>query len=137
MGVYYNRTQSPVPVTLSGGRAILIQAKGREILHGEDESAPALLQAIGAQKIVRLPDAYASKIEGVGSPVAAVVPAVAPVVAEAPAPAPVVVAAPAALSIETQNGPALSDDGSSTGTAAAAPSEQGTRVDGPRRERRK
>lgn len=140
MGLYYNRTQSPVPVTLSGGRAILIPAKGREALHGEDESAPALLQAISAQKIVRLPEAYASKGE---SPAPAAVPSVAVeptsevTTATSAAGAPQV-AMSAAQSTEIQNETAPSDDGSSsTGVAAAAPNEQSTRADGPRRERRK
>ena len=147
MGLYYNRTQSSVPVTLSGGRSILIPAKGREVLHGEDESAPALLQAISSQKIVRLPDAYASKVEGASTPV------VAPsLLAETSPPSEVSVAAPVAgvpeLGAPAESEPepiiephielAPSDDGSSsTGAASATPAEQSTRADGPRRERRK
>lgn len=147
MGLYYNRTQSPVPVTLSGGRSILIAAKGRESLHGEDESAPALLQAISAQKIVRLPDAYAAKSDAT----AVAAPHAALVVAEPSAPSETaleMIAATSAAgapeteasapeSTEIQNETTPSDDGSGSGVAAsAAPAEQ-SRADGPRRERRK
>jgi len=59
MGVYYNKSQGPVPVTLSGGRAALIPAKGRDVFTGEDESAPSLLAAVATGLLVRLPDKLA------------------------------------------------------------------------------
>jgi hypothetical protein len=155
MGLYYNRTQSPVPVTLSGGRSILIPAKGRETLHGEDESAPALLQALSSQKVVRLPDAFATKGVGVvqAAPAVAVSsePEAPPAAEETPAALPLTNISPTPVALVSEDAPAEpelniepkfeiapSDDGSSSsGVVYATPAEQSTRADGPRRERRK
>lgn len=89
MGVYYNKSQAPVPVTLSGGRSVLIPAKGRGVLTGEDESAPSLLAAKAAGLVVRLPDKMAEVPAASAASVSVQAPAALPVAVDQ---APVVVA---------------------------------------------
>lgn len=87
MGLYYNKSSHPLPITLLGGGSMTIPPRTRFELHGEHESSSALLVAIEKNQAVRLPDLLAAKVNsGYVSPPPAVVVSqpVAPVVVPLP-----------------------------------------------------
>jgi hypothetical protein len=68
MGLYYNKTETPLPVTLLSGGSLLLRPRSREWIHGENESSPALLLAVSKGHIVKLPEASVARQLALESP---------------------------------------------------------------------
>jgi len=133
---YYNRTQGPVPVSLSDGRAVSIPSKGRLAVEGENASSPGLLAEIAKGHLVKVPArrvappveaAPESPVQAVPVEAAPVDPAPAPAKEfSGPSPSDTELGAPAEISADEP----AADVALTSGAGSDA-------VDGPRRGRRR
>ena len=135
MSLYYNSSQTPIPVTLALGGSILIPPRGRATLVGENESSPALLAAMQKGLVVKLPEAYANRVAAQAAGVSS---------APAEMGAPTEMAAPAEMGTPSEILASVEPSGELTGTSGieesttvAPTTEVGARSETPRRDRRK
>lgn len=82
MGVYFNKNRGPLPLTVGPGKSASVPGKGLIELHGEEEHSEAVLAALRAGDLLKMPEPALVEPAPVAAPVEVPTVEAAPVVTE-------------------------------------------------------